>query len=195
MVQVRCPSCSKSLNVPDQYAGRKVKCPGCQAAFAVPGAAESETPLEVTPIPTTGPRPAPPPIPDMGEEEPAAVPPGRRPRPADEEYDEPTRRRSRDDDNYDDPRLRRRPYRRSEQWAPCPYCGCADATRVYWTVWGSWIGPLFINQVRCNDCGTNYNGKHGDYNSGRIAVYLVISVFGVLFVVAAFIALMVLLNQ
>ncbi len=62
------------------------------------------------------------------------------------------------------------------QWAPCPSCGGDDATRVHWTFWGGMIGPAIINVVRCHRCGASYNGVHGDYNGGRIAIYVVISI-------------------
>ncbi len=38
------------------------------------------------------------------------------------------------------------------------------------------IGPAIINVVRCHECGTHYNGVHGDTNGGRIAIYVVISI-------------------
>jgi hypothetical protein len=154
MARIACPSCAKNLNVPDQYAGKKVKCPACQAVMTVPAAAPprppAEEPVEVTPVAPSGRRAAPPPVPDR-----------------DEDSDDRPRRRPRYDDDEDDRPRRRRPIRRGSEFAPCPYCGAADATRVYWTFWGGWIGPLIINQVRCNECGTNYNGTHGDYYNPR----------------------------
>lgn len=46
----KCTECGKSLKVPEEYVGRRVKCPGCQRIFAVPqlpppswqGASDSE---------------------------------------------------------------------------------------------------------------------------------------------------------
>jgi hypothetical protein len=38
--------------------------------------------------------------------------------------------------------------------------------------------------VRCNQCGTTYNGKHGDYNTTRIIIYYAISI-GVALVIVA----------
>jgi hypothetical protein len=35
-IRFACPGCQRTLNVPDQYAGRKSKCPGCAAAIMVP---------------------------------------------------------------------------------------------------------------------------------------------------------------
>ena len=37
-ISVRCPSCSKVLTVPDQYAGKRGKCPGCQQPVMIPAA-------------------------------------------------------------------------------------------------------------------------------------------------------------
>jgi hypothetical protein len=81
--------------------------------------------------------------------------------------------RGRKDFDRDDSRPRRK---RRGPYADCPGCGCrGDATKVSWTWWGGIIGPLVINTVRCNRCGVSYNGKHGDYNGTRIAIYVGIS--------------------
>ena len=50
---------------------------------------------------------------------------------------------------------------------------------------GGMVGPLIINHVRCNRCGTAYNGNHGDSNTTRIVLYIVAS-FGI---ALAFVAL------
>src|SRR5262245_37710648 len=36
---IRCPHCQKSMQVPDNAAGKTVRCPSCQKPFGVPGAA------------------------------------------------------------------------------------------------------------------------------------------------------------
>ena len=36
-----CPSCGKTLNVKDEYAGKKARCPGCQEPLTVPFAPEA----------------------------------------------------------------------------------------------------------------------------------------------------------
>ena len=36
---IRCPHCQKSMQVPDNAAGKTVRCPNCQKPFGVPGAA------------------------------------------------------------------------------------------------------------------------------------------------------------
>jgi hypothetical protein len=79
-----------------------------------------------------------------------------------------------DEEEEDRPR-RRRPPGRPGRWARCPNCGARDASRVHYTLWGGLIGPLIINTVRCRDCGTQYNGVHGDYNTGRIAIFVGVS--------------------
>ena len=38
-MKVICPTCSRPLTLPDQFAGRTTKCPACQSAFTVPGEA------------------------------------------------------------------------------------------------------------------------------------------------------------
>ncbi len=43
-MQVRCSSCSKTLQVADQHAGKKVKCP-CGAVLQVPAAATTSQPV------------------------------------------------------------------------------------------------------------------------------------------------------
>ena len=50
MLKVACPSCAKTLGLPDEAAGRKVKCPKCGAVFRAPAAAP--TPAPATPAMT-----------------------------------------------------------------------------------------------------------------------------------------------
>jgi hypothetical protein len=94
------------------------------------------------------------------EEERVAQKPVRRARPVDDEDDRPRRKK-------------RRKITRGE-WADCPNCGYSDATRVRFAWWGGFVGPLFINTVRCRECDTNYNGIHGDYNTVRILIYVLV---------------------
>ena len=187
MVKVRCPSCSKTLNVPDKFAGKKVKCPACQGTLTIPAmveeVVEAELVEEVAPVRPR--RPAPSRLADDDdEEERVAKKPIRRARPVDDD----------DDDEDDRPRPKKRRKITRGEWADCPNCGYSDATRIHWTLWGSWLGPMLINQVRCNECGTNYNGVHGDYNTTRIAIYMVINVALGLAVAAGVIALEVMYN-
>lgn len=61
-------------------------------------------------------------------------------------------------------------------WAPCPACRGANAAKVGWTIWGGVLGPRMLNHVRCQNCGTRYNGKTGRYNTTAITVYVVVSI-------------------
>jgi uncharacterized protein (DUF983 family) len=168
MVMVRCPSCSKNLSVPDKYAGKKAKCPACQGTLTIPvvleEVVEEDFVEEVVPVKTR--RPAPRRVADEDEEEEERIArkPARRARPVD------------DEDEDDRPRRKKRRKITRGEWAECPNCGATDGTRVHWTIWGGVIGPLFINQVRCAECGTNYNGIHGDYNTTRITIFVVINI-------------------
>ena len=73
------------------------------------------------------------------------------------------------------PRRRRRRRRRTGPYATCPECGeRGDARRVSYTLWGGFVGPWLLTHVRCNNCGTAYNGKTGDYNTTAIVLWIVI---------------------
>ena len=61
------------------------------------------------------------------------------------------------------------------QYAPCPKCGSADANKVSFTWWGGALGPRLFNLVKCNSCGTEYNGRTGKPNQQNMIIYLVIS--------------------
>jgi hypothetical protein len=39
-----CPSCGRTLNVKDEYAGKKARCPGCKEVLTVPFAPEAAAP-------------------------------------------------------------------------------------------------------------------------------------------------------
>jgi uncharacterized protein (DUF983 family) len=118
-----------------------------------------------------------------------------------EEEDRPRFRKRRpseeDEDDFEEeekprPRKRKKKKRRKGTYADCPNCGSrGHASPVIYTLWGSFLGPLIISTVRCDDCGTSYNGKHGDYNTVRIAIFVVVEVLvgamlGVLAVVATY---------
>ena len=180
MIKVRCAKCGKTLNIPDQFAGKKGKCPGCQEMLIIP---------------------APPaPVEEVEEAQEIEEEPAEEVEAEEEERiaDRPANRRSRPDRGRGRGRARGPAGRRGSvpgrpwttmrtrrgrgqqrrksagEWAECPNCGAADATRVRWTWWGGLVGPMIINTVRCNDCGTKYNGVHGDSNTTRIVIYTVI---------------------
>jgi hypothetical protein len=93
----------------------------------------------------------------------------------DEDDDRPRKKRGRDDedDEDEDDRPRKKRKKRRGAYADCPSCGCrGDASMVGFTWWGGIIGPRLFSHVRCNRCGTCYNGKTGDYNTTKIAIYV-----------------------
>ncbi|MDB5313094.1 MAG: hypothetical protein JWO38_7296 [Gemmataceae bacterium] len=113
-------SCGKTLQVKDEFAGRRVRCPACSGVAAVPAADPGfEVVDEPSPVPAPS-KPAPvraKPVerPDDEEDKPRS----RKPR--DEDDDRPrTRRRDEDDDEDDDdrPRTRRRNEDDDEDDAP-----------------------------------------------------------------------------
>jgi predicted Zn finger-like uncharacterized protein len=89
---ISCPSCQRTLRVPESLLGQAVKCPSCSHNFTAPDSTQDEAPPR-PPRPST----APPPPRDDYEDEPR--PSRRRPRPD-------------DDDDDDDDAPRRRPVRR-----------------------------------------------------------------------------------
>ncbi len=68
------------------------------------------------------------------------------------------------------------------QYAPCPNCGQSNAKKVSYTWWGGALGPSMMTHVKCQNCGTQYNGKTGQSNRNSIIIYFVAS-----FVIAFFV--------
>lgn len=69
------------------------------------------------------------------------------------------------------------------EYAPCPRCSSTQAKTVGFTWWGGIIGPSLLTHVKCQGCGTAYNGKTGKSNTTAILVYCIVVtviVFGVL---------------
>ncbi|MFZ1040899.1 MAG: hypothetical protein WAN58_06270 [Anaerolineales bacterium] len=62
------------------------------------------------------------------------------------------------------------------QNAPCPKCGSTDAKKVSITWWGGALGPRLFNLVKCNSCGTEYNGKTGKPNQQNMIIYIIVSI-------------------
>jgi len=61
------------------------------------------------------------------------------------------------------------------EFAPCPKCGSTSAKRSGYTWWGGLIGPRILNHVKCQQCGTTYNGKTGSADlTGGIVLYSVV---------------------
>ncbi len=61
------------------------------------------------------------------------------------------------------------------QYAPCPNCGQSNAKKVSYTWWGGALGPNMFTHVKCQNCGTQYNGKTGKSNQTNIILYFVVS--------------------
>jgi phage FluMu protein Com len=105
------------------------------------------------------------------DEEGIAEQPRRRARAVEEEEEEP------EEEVEERPRRRRKKRRaRAGQWADCPNCGArGDATRISFTFWGGILGPAILSHVRCNECGTAYNGKTGKDNTVAIVIYCAVT--------------------
>ena len=57
------------------------------------------------------------------------------------------------------------------QYASCPNCGQNNAKKVSFTWWGGALGPNMFTHVKCQNCGTEYNGKTGKSNQNNILIY------------------------
>lgn len=68
------------------------------------------------------------------------------------------------------------------QYAPCPKCGQNNAKKVNYTWWGGALGPSMFTHVKCQNCGTQYNGKTGKSNQSNIIIYVVVTFLIVFFV-------------
>ena len=62
----------------------------------------------------------------------------------------------------------------SSAYAPCPQCRRPDPQKVSFTWWGGMIGPRMLSHVKCQSCGTAYNGKTGQSNTTGIVIYTVV---------------------
>jgi hypothetical protein len=92
---ISCPSCQRTLRVPNSLLGQAVKCPSCAEAFTAPESVEEEAPAR-------------------SSRRPAAPPP-------EDEYDEeprPVSRRVRDEDDWDDEADEDAPRRRRKREKP-----------------------------------------------------------------------------
>ena len=67
----------------------------------------------------------------------------------------------------------------TNQYMPCPKCRRTNATKVKFTWWGGALGPSMLTHVKCDNCGTEFNGKTGKSNQNNIMIY-----FLVIFVIA-----------
>ena len=81
------------------------------------------------------------------------------------------------------------------QYAPCPQCGSTNAAKVKYTWWGGALGPAMFTHVKCNNCGTQYNGKTGKSNQNSIIIYVLASFVLAFCVCGGFAALSFFLNN
>ncbi len=181
MIQFQCPHCTKEIRAADEHIGKKIRCPKCREVLTVPG--------------DTAVKPAAPSKPPPSKAAPSKAapiqkgPPPRRPAPADDD-DVPIIEASDDDDEeYERKRRKRkkRRLRRQGAYADCPNCDApGDAQRVAFTWWGGLVGPAILTHVRCNECGSCYNGRTGKSNNLAIAIYIGVGVlFGLVAVALA----------
>ena len=61
------------------------------------------------------------------------------------------------------------------QYAPCPKCKSTNAEKVKFTWWGGALGPSVFTHVKCQNCGTEYNGKTGQSNQTNILMYFLVT--------------------
>jgi predicted RNA-binding Zn-ribbon protein involved in translation (DUF1610 family) len=175
---MNCPGCRTPLRLRDDLAGKKIKCPRCGQILTVP--AEEAVMLEAVDDDESTAEPPPPrarkaasatrPCPECGEPIALRATTCRHCRAIlDEEEDE--------DDDEDRSRQRSR-------YKACPRCGAEGATRVTWTPWGSFYGPMLFTHVRCPECGYTYNGKSGRSNLIPAILFVSIPLFFILGIVA-----------
>lgn len=68
----------------------------------------------------------------------------------------------------------------------CPACGARRSTKVSFTWWGGALGPGLFSQVKCSECGQNYNRKTGKpIGALVITVYTLVAVVIVAAILAA----------
>jgi phage FluMu protein Com len=186
MIQFNCPHCDREIRAADEHAGKRTRCPKCKEVLTLPAAAtavKSAAPSKaMAPI-----QKGPPPIPkrqpveededvpvmeviDDDEDVPVVKPRRAEPEDDDEEYER--RRRKK----------KKRRLRRQGAYADCPNCNSpGDAQRLSFTWWGGLVGPAILCHVRCNECGTCYNGRSGKSNNLAIGIYLGVGLlFGVM---------------
>jgi hypothetical protein len=174
----------------DEHAGKRVRCPGCQNPLVLPAAVlEVEAVEEVQEVEeveegiTETPRK---PRPRRRDDEDDEDRPRRRRRDEEDDEDEDRRDRGRRDEEDDEDRPRKK--RRGDA-VRCYKCGSRRATKISWTWWGGIVAPAMFSMVRCDRCGTSYNGKTGGDNTMAITIYNVVTVVLALIVgVLSFIA-------
>lgn len=56
----------------------------------------------------------------------------------------------------------------------CPRCQSTAVRQPSFTWWGGMLGPKMFNHWVCGSCGFGYNGKTGESNTTKIAVYFIV---------------------
>lgn len=73
-----------------------------------------------------------------------------------------------------------------EVHAQCPGCNSVYATKVKFTLWGGALGPKLFHHVKCDQCGTKYNGRTGKSNLVPILIYNLVAAVIMFLAVFAF---------
>lgn len=63
----------------------------------------------------------------------------------------------------------------ASEYVPCPRCQRPGPKKVGFTWWGGVLGPKMLSHVKCEGCGLAYNGKTGQSNDSKIAIYMVVT--------------------
>jgi hypothetical protein len=63
----------------------------------------------------------------------------------------------------------------ASEYVPCPRCRRPGPKKVGFTWWGGVLGPRMLSHVKCEGCGLAYNGKSGQSNDAKIAIYMVVT--------------------
>lgn len=172
---IHCSSCNKPLKVRDELAGKKVKCPSC----GVPVLVKAEEPMlleEVIdePVPAKPAKAAPAAI-KTTKPEPAELEPVEAEENLTTTPSRPKRGRAERAEEKAKPR---------SLWVPCPKCGTEEPKRVKFTFWGSFYGPKLFNHVRCQECGSTYNGKTGGSNILPAIGCVMVPLFGIILILS-----------
>ena len=83
----------------------------------------------------------------------------------------------------------------TSQYKPCPQCGSLNADKIRYTWWGGALGPAIMTHVKCQNCGTQFNGKTGKSNQTNILIYFVATFIIAFCVCGGFAALNYFMNQ
>jgi DNA-directed RNA polymerase subunit RPC12/RpoP len=181
---VACPGCQVKLKLKPEYAGKKIKCPRCAHLIVVPSVAgvtagrpRPGAPAKLAPrgapqkavtpkVPAAAAKKARPPA-DDDDDAVIAGPPTKKKRKSDmapcPECGEPVDVAATKCPHCKTP-LEADEEEEYRKWKKCPTCGKQAAKRVLWTFWGSFYFTALFKHVRCEECGTKYNGKTGKSN-------------------------------